>query len=178
MLILLFWVSSRCNAIPSDQFHFPHDLVHQTQPQFSDSVFSVTCCIETKNSFGPVPFLVLLCSVAVFLNFIREGFSAHVSSFLLFWVSSVWGALIVGPCFFFSRVNNSSTRTAASRSFSVGHGTRTNFRVPPRRGRRSRRSTLFLGEFQDGCIDKLRFHFSKSFLTPRIWERESIKISR
>ena len=71
---------------------------------------------------------------------------------------------------FFSRVKTSSTRTVASRGFLVGRGMWTNVRVPPRRGRRSRHSTLFLGEFQDGCIDKLRFHFWKSFLTPRIWQ--------
>ena len=79
---------------------------------------------------------------------------------------------------FFSRLKTSSTRTVTSRFFLVGHGTGTQFRVLPRRGRRSRDPTLFLRDFQDGCIDKLKIDFWKSFLTPRIWEVRALLVPR
>ena len=85
------------------------------------------------------------------------GFREH-SRFVVFAILAL-RCTDCSPAVFFSRLKTSSTRTVTSRFFLVGHGTGTQFRVLPRRGRRSRDPTLFLRDFQDGCIDKLKIDF-------------------
>ena len=55
--------------------------------------------------------------MTVFFKFILGGLSAHVSSFLFFWVSSVWGALIVSPCFFLASENFDHEDSRVARFF-------------------------------------------------------------
>ena len=58
--------------------------------------------------------------MTVFFKFVLAGMSAHVLSFLFFWVSSVWGALIVSPCFFLTSENFDHEDSRVARFFWLG----------------------------------------------------------